>query len=97
MMNTHRFFVCQSDAVCEQIRATLDAAWGHPNEHTQTCFLPAAMLEHDRSGRPMLIVDSAFCEYEAVAAMLPGLLAGGAVWEITRDQYREAAMPGPGE
>lgn len=93
MSDTHRFFVAASDAVCEQIRSTLDAAWGHPSEQTETCFLPATKLPHDANGRPMLSVDSAFCEYEAASAMLPELLAGGAVWEITREQFVAACPP----
>lgn len=92
MSDTHRFFVAASDAVCEQIRATLDAAWGHPDGQTITCFMPAALLPHDAEGRPMLVVDAPFVEYEAVAAMLPDLLASGAVWEITREQFREMAV-----
>ena len=94
MSDTHRFFVAASDAVCEQVRAGLDAAWGHPTAdgQTLTCFQPAAELPHDASGRPMLAVDVPFLEYEAVAAMLPDLLASGAVWEITREQFRETAV-----
>lgn len=95
MSDTHRFFVAVNDAVCEQIRATLDAAWGHPNQQTETCFLPASKLPHDLSGRPMLSVDVAFCEYEAAAALLPSLLESGSVWEVTREQYRNACPPIP--
>jgi hypothetical protein len=38
----------------------------------------------------MLAVQSDFCSYEAVAAMLPGLLESGAVEEIDEAAYREA-------
>lgn len=93
MSDTHRFFVAASDGVCEQVRATLDAAWGHPNEQTLTCFPPASELPHDAAGRPMLAVDLPFLEYPAAAAMLPDLLASGAVWEITREQFRAMAVP----
>lgn len=92
MSDTHRFFVAASDAICEQVRGTLDAAWGHPNDQAETCFLPASKLPHDASGRPLLAVDAPFCEYEAVQAMLPQLLASGAVQELTRSQYKTAAV-----
>ena len=94
MTDTHRFFVAQSDAVCEEVRLTLDAAWGHPTADgkTQTCFAPAGRLPHDSEGRPMLAVDNEFCEYAAVAEMLPGLLAAGVVWEISRGEYLANAV-----
>ena len=92
MSDTHRFFVAANNAVCEQIRTTLNAAWGLPNEDTQTCFLPAAQLPHDQQGRPMLAVDAPFCDLPAVADVLPGAINSGAVWEITREQY-DAQIP----
>lgn len=89
MNDTHRFFVAASDAVCEQIRAQLDAAWGHPTPDgkTVTCFLPVSALPHDSQGRPMLCVDAAFCDYQEVAALLPTLIANQTVVEVTREQY----------
>lgn len=81
-----------SDAIYESVRAQLDAAWGHPNALAATCVEPAATAPHDNDGLVVLAVDSSFCEYEAVAAVLPGLLASGAVQEITSGQYA-AAMP----
>lgn len=92
MSDTHRFFVAASDAVCEQVRAALDAAWWHPNEQTLTCFPPASELPHDAADRPMLAVDLPFLDYAAAAVMLPDLLASGSVWEITREQFREMAV-----
>lgn len=94
MSDTHRFFSAASDSICEQIRASLDAAWGHPSAdgQTVTCFMPADRLPHDDSGRPLLAVDSPFCDYEAVATMLPGLIASGAVSEMTRAQYVAAIV-----
>lgn len=87
MSSSHRFFVAQSDAVCEQIRSALDAAWGHPNDQAITCFSPASELPHDSGNRPMLAVDVQFLEYPAVAAMLPGMLSDGLVLEVSRQQY----------
>lgn len=68
--------------VYEQVRAQLDAAWGHPNAEAQTCFQPVSDAPRSASGLPMLAVHSSFCEIAAVASVLPGLLASGAVAEI---------------
>lgn len=92
MSDTHRFFIAASDAVCDQIRATLDAAWGHPDGKTETAFLPAARLPHDADGRPMLAVSADFTEYHAAAELLPVVLESGAVSEVTRQQYLAAAV-----
>ena len=94
MTDTHRFFVAVSDAACDEIRLALDAAWGFPTPDGQTitCFPPAAELPHDASGRPLLAVDAEFCQFDAAAAMLPGLLAAGVVQELTRAEYQAAAV-----
>jgi hypothetical protein len=91
---THRFF--RSDAATyEAIRLQLDAAWGHgPGTGTDTCFRPAANAPQAGEGRVALAVRAEFCEFDAVAAMLPGLLESGAVEEIDRDTYM-AAVPSP--
>lgn len=90
-----RYFRCDaSDAAYEQIRLTLDAAWGHPNAETKTvtCIDPAAVAPRDAQGRIVLAVQDAFCEYSVAVEMLPQLLAGGVVAEITAEEYR-AAFP----
>jgi hypothetical protein len=76
----------------EGIRLQLDAAWGHPSADglTLTCITPAADAPRDSQGRIVLAVDDAFCEYEAAAAVLPQLLASGAVSEIDRETYMAA-------
>lgn len=86
----HRFF--RSDAATyEAVRLQLDAAWGHgPGTGTLTCYEPEATAPHDAAGRVLLAVHAEFCEYEAVAATLPQLLASGAVEEISEEQYRES-------
>lgn len=82
-----------TDFVYEQARATLDAAWGLPDDKgTATCIEPAATAPHDSSGRIVLAVDDAFCVYAEVAAILPELLASGAVEEIDAATY-QAALP----
>jgi hypothetical protein len=88
-----RYFRCEAgDEVYEQVRLTLDAAWGHPNAETKTttCFDPAADAPRDSQGRIVLAVNDEFVEYPAAAEMLPQLLASGAVTEITEADYREA-------
>lgn len=85
-----RCFRCLAgDEVYEQIRATLDAAWGHPNAQTKTvtCMDPAGVAPRDTQGRIMLATSEAFCEYEAAAQMLPLLISGGAVEEIDAATY----------
>ena len=89
---TQRFF--RSDAATyEAVRLQLDAAWGHgQGTGTLTCYEPEATAPHDSSGRVLLAVNREFCEYEAVSEMLPQLIAGGAVEEISEDVYR-ASLP----
>lgn len=87
-----RYFRSASDAVYEQARLTLDAAWGHPNEATKTvtCIDPAAVAPRDAQGRIVLAVNDEFCGYSVAAELLPQLLASGAVEEIDRETYRAA-------
>lgn len=87
-----RFFR-STDAVYEQTRATLDAAWGLPNDRgTVTCIQPAATAPRDGQGRVLLAVKDEFCTFTTAADLLPQLLASGLVEEISEAAYR-AAMP----
>jgi hypothetical protein len=89
-----RYFRCLAgDEAYEQIRLTLDSAWGHPNAETKTvtCIDPAAVAPRDTQGRILLAVNDEFVAYPPAAEMLPGLLAGGAVEEITEEAYRPTA------
>ena len=89
-----RYF-CSQPAVYEQVRATLDAIWGNPSPNgTRTCIEPEPTAPHDSQGRVLLAVCDEFCDFPAVAEMLPQLLASGAVQEITEATYR-AALPQP--
>lgn len=91
---TQRYF--RSDAATyEAIRLQLDAAWGHPSNVATTCFDPVDVAPKDASGRVLLAVLNQFCEYEAVAAVLPSLLASGAVEEISEATYRASIPSGP--
>jgi hypothetical protein len=87
-----RYFRTASDEVYEQARLTLDAAWGHPNEETKTvtCIDPAAVAPRDAQGRIVLAVNTEFTQFPAAAAILPGLLASGAVEEIDLATYTAA-------
>lgn len=73
------------DALYEQVRLGLDAAWGH--EPPVTCVDPAAVAPRDSQGRILLAVRPEFVAFDAVAEMLPGLLASGVVQEITEAEY----------
>ena len=90
-----RYFRTNADAVYEQVRLSLDAAWGFPSadRKTVTSIDPASVAPRDSQGRIVLAVRNEFCQYEAVAAMLPQLLASGAVEEINAAQYRAAVQP----
>jgi len=82
-----RFFRA-ADAVYEQARSTLDAAWGLPNDKgTVTCIEPASTAPRDAQGRVLLAVDDSFCTYSTAADLLPQLIASGAVEEIDRETY----------
>jgi hypothetical protein len=81
-----------SASVYEQVRVTLDAAWGHPGPAAITCIEPAATAPRDEAGRVLLAVDAAFCEYAAARELLLNLLASGDVDEIEKADYRPAML-----
>jgi hypothetical protein len=83
-----RFFRTADAALYEQVRLGLDAAWGH--QPPITCIDPAADAPRDDLGNILLAVRVDFCDFEAAAAILPGLLASGAVEEISRAEYQPA-------
>jgi hypothetical protein len=80
------FFRIADDQLYEQVRLSLDAAWGH--EPPTTCVDPAAVAPRDSQGRILLAVRPEFVAFDAVAAMLPQLLASGAVEEINAAEYQ---------
>lgn len=89
-MDGQRYYRAASDAVYETVRLQIDAAFGHPNTVAVTAFTPAAHAPHDSEGRPVLAVLEEFTTWDAVAAVLPDLLASGLVTEITRADYLAA-------
>ena len=90
-----RYFRAINDEVYEQARLTLDAAWGLPSTdgRTVTCIDPASVAPRDSQGRIVLAVHNEFCQYDAVAAMLPQLIASGAVEEIDAATYQAVVQP----
>jgi len=90
-----RYFRAQSDAVYEQARLTLDAAWGFPSPdgRTLTCIEPAATAPRDTQCRIVLAVNDEFTTYSVAVELLPQLLASGAVEEIDAATYRAATQP----
>lgn len=88
-----RFFRSTAD-VYEQVRASLDAAWGLPDDKgTATCIEPAATAPRDAQGRIVLAVSNEFCKYPVASELLPQLLASGAVEEIDAATYQAAVQP----
>jgi hypothetical protein len=85
-----RYYRAASDAVYEAVRLQLDAAFGHPGPAAVTAFTPAADAPHDSQGRPVLAVLEEFTTWEPVQTVLPDLLAGGLVTEITAADYLSA-------
>ena len=83
-------FRITDDTVYEQVRLGLDAAWGHVPP--TTCVDPAAVAPRDAHGRILLAVRPEFLAFQAVAEMLPGLLASGAVEEIDEATYLASAI-----
>lgn len=80
------YYRIADDAIYEQVRLGLDAAWGH--SPPTTCVDPAAVAPRDSQGRILLAVRPEFVAFDAVAEMLPDLLASGAVEEIDADEYQ---------
>lgn len=85
---SQRYFRTADESLYEQVRLGLDVAWGHPSGGTVTCIDPAAVAPRDAQGRILLAVKPEFTEFPAASAMLPDLLASGAVEEITAAEYQ---------
>jgi len=83
-----------SPEVYESMRLQLDALWGHgPGTGTATCYTPVSEVPETDDGQVTLAVRKEFCEYAAVAALLPQLLASGQVRELTAAEYRSEQPP----
>jgi len=80
-------------AAYERTRLWLDARLGYgPGTGTMTCVAPLEAAPRSAAGRVLLAVWDFLVNVDAVAAVLPSLLASGVVQEITRAEYDEA-MP----
>lgn len=91
-----KYYVAKDRSLYEQVRLSLDSAWGLPNDKgTDTCIAPAAVAPVDQDGNLLLAVSESFLAYEEVAAILPGLIESGAVEEVSRDYYIENVYPEP--
>lgn len=80
-------------AIYGEICVSMDIAYGYPNADTKT-ERAMPLVEHlpSSGGKVYLTVTEEFCNHPAPAAMLPDLLQGGYVEEITAEQY-QAALP----
>lgn len=86
-----RFFRADAATYAAVLNGINDA-WGLPSHGQQTAFASPENAPADNAGVLYLAVWDFFCEYDAVAAVLPGLLANGSVEEIDAATYH-AAMP----
>lgn len=86
-----RFFRVKSVAVYEAIRAELDVVYGWPDESrkTYTAIEPASPASTDASGRVYIVASQEECEFPAIQARLPALLANGDVEEISESTFRD--------
>lgn len=90
---THRFFKASSE-VYDAMRSQIDAAWGYPTIHTQTCIPSAADQHKATDGDCVLGVKAEWCEWEPVATLLPQMLSSSQIEEISESEYW-AEMPTP--
>lgn len=89
-----KFYAATNDALYEQTRLALDAAWGLPNQFgLVTCIDPAAKALRDSQGRILMAITDEWLEWPPVLALFPNLLASGAMQEISRAAYDSVANP----
>jgi hypothetical protein len=85
-----RYFTTAAN-VYEAVSAQLDGAYGYPNPETRTeRALPLAPELPSVDGLLYLAVDATYCDYNLPSEMLPQLLSGGLVAEITEAEYTAA-------
>lgn len=86
-MIPHRYFKA-SALVYEHVRATLDAAWGLPNDKaTVTCMAPLATAPRHADGDVVVGVLPEWCDWEPASTLLPQLMEMSAVTEIDAATY----------
>jgi hypothetical protein len=85
-----RYFTAAVD-VYEAVSAQLDGAYGYPDPETRTeRALPLASELPSIDGLLYLAVDATYCDYNLPSQMLPQLINGGLVAEITEAEYAAA-------
>lgn len=96
VMLSQRYFRASAETY-EAMRLGLNEAWGFPDAGTQSCYMAAdnQAVPKDAAGMLYLAVHSDWCDWPAVAAVLPDLLANGSVEEVDRDAYMAALPVGP--
>ena len=72
----------------ESIRARLDAAFGLPNDETETAIPPAAELPVDADGRVCVSAEDRLCAL--AGPLVSGPLADGTARKITEDEFLTA-------
>lgn len=90
---THRFFRA-SPEVYAAILSQINAAWGLPRNGQESAFATVDAAPRLDS-LVYLGVQATDCDMQPVAAMLPQLLASGAVEEVSEAEYRAAANTPP--
>lgn len=78
----------------EGVRLTLDAAWGLPLNGQLTALPPADQCP-EVSGLVYLSVRADHCEYAPMDTLLPQMLDGGQVEEVTQADYLAACAAQP--
>jgi hypothetical protein len=83
-----RFFRA-SVGVYDRVRAELDEFYGYPNAETGmlTSIPGSDTLPLDGTGRVYLGIAAVYCDYDAVAAMLPVLIGTGEIEEISESEF----------
>ena len=69
----------------EQIRASLDAAFGLPNDETDTAIPPASELPVDADGRVCVSAEDRLCTL--AGPLVTDRLASGEAREITEEEF----------
>lgn len=88
-----RYFRSAPD-VYEQVRSTIDAAWGLPAHGQITALAPTSECPV-ADGLVYLSVRADHCEYPPVDTLLPQLIAAGQAEEITQADYLAACAAQP--
>jgi uncharacterized protein (DUF3820 family) len=91
-----RYFAT-SPAVYSQTRSGLDAHWGHPKvaKHVRTstdvvttsCLPEGPNALHDPQGRVLVALPTEWADWMAVKGQLDGLIQGGFVAEMTKEEF----------